>query len=423
MLYYFFRELEKIDFWGTAMWSSVSFRAIAALVLSFICSLILGQYFIKFMRRKGIGETARDAAIDPFGESKKGVPSMGGIIIIVSILVACLLLGRLRNIYLILMLVATVGYALIGFMDDYIKIFRRNKEGLAGRWKLLGQTVMGLIIGLTIYWSPDAVIHENMERQRVGNKVEVVHKSEAVKSTITTIPFFKANNADYSVPFAFLGKYQSLAGWMFFVFVVVFITTALSNGANLNDGMDGMAAGNALFICFALGILAYVSSHIEFASYLNIMYIPGTQELVVYICAMLGALLGFLWYNAYPAQVFMGDTGALAIGGILGAFVCIIHKELLVPLLCFVFFIETLSVFLQTFTFKIGKRFGKRIRLFRAAPIHDAFRRLDSQLDTTSYYVFRGWPKRQKHEAKITLHFWIVTIITAALAILTLKIR
>lgn len=423
MLYYFFRFIEQFGIPGSAIWGYISFRSLLALILGLIISMWFGERFIRFMRRRNIGETARDASIDPFGEKKVGVPSMGGIIIIVAILVPTLLLGRLRNIYTILMIVTTLWFGFIGFLDDYIKIFKKNKEGLAGKWKILGQVIMGLIVGLTLYLSPDAVIRENVERARVGDKVEIVHKSEAVKSTKTTIPFFKNNNFDYADVVGFLGEHKQAVGWVVFVLMVIIVTTAVSNGANLNDGMDGMAAGNSAFICIALGILAYVSSHIEYASYLNIMFVPGSQELVVFICAMVGALIGFLWYNAYPAQVFMGDTGSLTIGGIIAVFAIIIHKELLIPVLCGVFFFESLSVIIQTQVFKFFKRKGKRIRVFKSTPIHDAFRRLDSQLDPTSQYVFRNWPRRAWHESKITVRFWITTILLAALTIITLKIR
>ncbi len=423
MLYYFFRFIEQFGIPGSAIWGYISFRSLLALILGLIISMWFGERFIRFMRRRNIGETARDASIDPFGEKKVGVPSMGGIIIIVAILVPTLLLGRLRNIYTILMIVTTLWFGLIGFLDDYIKIFKKNKEGLAGKWKILGQVIMGLIVGLTLYLSPDAVIRENVERARVGDKVEIVHKSEAVKSTKTTIPFFKNNNFDYADVVGFLGEHKQAVGWVVFVLMVIIVTTAVSNGANLNDGMDGMAAGNSAFICIALGILAYVSSHIEYASYLNIMFVPGSQELVVFICAMVGALIGFLWYNAYPAQVFMGDTGSLTIGGIIAVFAIIIHKELLIPVLCGVFFFESLSVIIQTQVFKFFKRKGKRIRVFKSTPIHDAFRRLDSQLDPTSQYVFRNWPREAWHESKITVRFWITTILLAALTIITLKIR
>ncbi|MDO5074471.1 MAG: phospho-N-acetylmuramoyl-pentapeptide-transferase [Bacteroidales bacterium] len=423
MLYYLFRLLEDFGIPGSGMWSYISFRSILALILGLVISMWFGEHFIKWMRRRNIGETARDVSIDPFGVEKKGVPSMGGIIIIMAILIPVVLLGRLRNIYLLLMIATTLWFGFIGFMDDYIKIVRKNKEGLSAMWKIVGQVTMGLIVGLTLYLSPDAVIRENIEHNRVGDRIEVVHENLPEKSTKTTIPFVKSNNFDYADLVGFMGEHKQTAGWVVFVVMVIIVTTAVSNGANLNDGMDGMAAGNSAFICIALGILAYVSSHIEYASYLNIMFVPGSEELVVFISAMVGALIGFLWYNAYPAQVFMGDTGSLAIGGIIGVLAIIIHKELLVPLLCGVFFFESLSVIIQSQVFKFYKRRGKRVRFFRAAPIHDAFRRLDSQLDPTSTFVLKNWPRHAFHESKITVRFWITTILLAALTIITLKIR
>ena len=423
MLNYLFRFLEQFGVPGSAMWSYISFRSLLALILALVISAWFGEYFIRWMKRHHISETQRDASIDPFGVKKINVPSMGGIIIIVSILVPCLLLGRLRNIYMILMLVSTVWLGMLGFLDDYIKIFRHNKEGLAGRYKIVGQVVLGLAVGLTLYLSPDATIRENIEMQRKGNVTEIVHKSEPVKSTKTTIPFVKSNNLDYADVVSFCGKYKTQAGWILFVIVTIFVITAVSNGANLNDGMDGMAAGNSAIICIALGILAYVSSHIEYASYLNIMYVPGSQELVIFICAMVGALIGFLWYNAYPAQVFMGDTGSLTIGGIIAVLAIIIHKELLLPILCGIFLLESLSVILQVEYFKLGKRRGVRQRIFKRTPIHDNFRVLPEQLDQTCRYVLRNWPRGVWHESKITVRFWITTIILAALTIITLKIR
>lgn len=422
MLYYLFRFLEQFGVPGSAMWSFISFRSLLALIFALVISAWFGEYFIKWMKRHDISETQRDAKIDPFGVQKLHVPSMGGIIIIVAILVPCLLLGRLRNIYMILMLVTTLWLGLLGFLDDYIKIFKKNKDGLAGKYKIAGQVVLGLFVGLTLYLSPDATIRENIEMQRRGNVTEIVHKSEAVKSTKTTIPFVKNNNFDYADLVGFLGKYKTQAGWIVFVFVTIFVITAVSNGSNLNDGMDGMAAGNSAIIFIALGILAYVSSHIEFASYLNIMYVPGSQELVIFTCAAVGALIGFLWYNAYPAQVFMGDTGSLSIGGTIAVLAIIIHKELLVPILCGIFLIESLSVILQVEYFKIGKRKGVVQRIFKRTPIHDNFRVLPEQLDPACKYVWK-WPRGAWHESKITVRFWITTIILAALTIITLKIR
>ena len=423
MLYYLFRFLEQFGIPGSHVWGYISFRALLALILALIISAWFGERFIKFMKRKNISETQRDETIDPFGTAKKGVPTMGGIIIIVSILVPALLFGRMRNIYLILMLITTVWLGFLGFMDDYIKIFRKNKEGLKGKYKIVGQVSIGLIVGLVLWASPDALVRENVEIMHKGQQTQVIHKSEPVKSLKTTIPFVKNHNLDYGKAFGFLGKYKTAAGWVLFVLMTIIVVTAVSNGANLNDGMDGMAAGNSAIIGVALGILAYVSSHLEYAAYLNIMFIPGSQELVVFICAFIGAMIGFLWYNAYPAQVFMGDTGSLTIGGIIGVCAVIIHKELLVPILCGIFLVESLSVMIQTFFFKYYKRKGQRVRIFRATPIHDNFRKLDSQLDPTSRYVFKNWPQRQFNESKITIRFWIVTIILAALTIITLKIR
>jgi phospho-N-acetylmuramoyl-pentapeptide-transferase len=404
------------------MWQYISFRSLLAFMLALCISVVFGEYFIKYMHRRNISETQRDASIDPFGVNKKGVPSMGGLVIILAILVPCLLFGKLRNIYMILMLITTVWLGVLGFLDDYIKVIRKDKEGLHGKFKIVGQVGLGFIVGLTLYLSPEAVIRENVTTIRKGTEV-VVHKSEPVKSTKTTIPFVKNNNLDYTEVMSFCGKYKDAAGWGLVVLITVLVVTAVSNGCNLNDGMDGMAAGNSAIIGVALGILAYVSSHIEYASYLNIMYIPQSQELVVVICAFVGALIGFLWYNVYPAQVFMGDTGSLTIGGIIAVCAIIIHKELLVPILCGVFLVESLSVILQTQYFKWGKRHGRKQRMFKRTPIHDNFRVLPNQLDSESTYLFKSWPKRPAHESKITVRFWIVTILLAALTIITLKIR
>ena len=386
-----------------------------ALILSLLISAWFGEYFIKWMKRRNISETARDPSIDPFGVEKKGVPTMGGIIIIVSILVPVLLLGRMRNIYLLLMIVTTVWLGFLGFMDDYIKIFRKNKEGLKGIYKIVGQVSIGFIVGLTLWLSPDAVVRENVSVERQNQEVVVKHKQEAVKSLQTTIPFIKNHNLNYSKIMAFLGDYKVAAGWVLFVIMTILVVTAVSNGANLNDGMDGMCAGNSAIIGVALLIFSYVSSHIGYASYFDIMYIPGSQELVVFLCAFIGAMIGFLWYNAYPAQVFMGDTGSLTIGGIIGVCAVIIHKELLLPILCGIFFIESLSVIIQTQWFKMQKRKGKRVRVFRATPIHDTFRRLDSQLDATSTYILKGWPHRpvprvEDHHPFLDYHYHISSI-------------
>ena len=425
MLYYFFRLLDQYNIPGSHMWSYISFRALLTMILSLLISAWFGERFIKWMKRKKIFETERDPSIDPFGVEKKGVPTMGGIIIIVSILVPVLLLCRIRNIYIILMVVTTLWLGFLGFLDDYIKIFRRNKDGLKGRYKIVGQVSIGFIVGLTLWLSPDAVVRETANYTYNADNTEVVvkHKKEAVKSLQTTIPFVKNHNLNYSDVMSFLGKNKVAGGWILFVLMTIFVVTAVSNGANLNDGMDGMCAGNSAIIGVALGILAYVSSHIGYASYFDIMYIPHSEELVVFLCAFIGAMVGFLWYNAFPAQVFMGDTGSLTIGGIIGVCAVIIHKELLLPILCGIFFVESLSVIIQTQWFKIQKKKGKRVRVFRATPIHDNFRKLDSQLDATSRYILKGWPHRPFHESKITIRFWITSIILAALTIITLKMR
>ena len=423
MLYYLFRLLDQYDIPGSHMWSYISFRALLTLILSLLISAWFGEHFIKWMKRKKIFETERDPNIDPFGVEKKGVPTMGGIVIIVSILLPVILLGRIRNIYLILMVVTTLWLGFLGFLDDYIKIFRRNKEGLKGKYKIVGQISIGFIVGLTLWLSPDAVVRENINVKMQNQEIVIKHKSKAVKSLQTTIPFIKNHNLNYSSIMSFCGKYKVAAGWMLFVIMTILVVTAVSNGANLNDGMDGMCAGNSAIIGVALGILAYVSSHIGYASYFNIMYIPHSEELVVFLCAFIGAMVGFLWYNAFPAQVFMGDTGSLTIGGIIGVCAIIIHKELLLPILCGIFFVESLSVIIQTQWFKIQKRKGKRVRVFRATPIHDNFRKLDSQLDATSHYILKGWPHRPFHESKITIRFWITSIILAAMTLITLKIR
>ncbi|MBQ9561672.1 MAG: phospho-N-acetylmuramoyl-pentapeptide-transferase [Prevotella sp.] len=425
MLYYLFRFLEQWNIPGSGMWSYISFRSILALVLSLIISVWFGEYFIKWMRANGGTETQRDRSIDPYGTEKRGVPTMGGIIIIVATVVPCLFFGRLRNIYMILMIVTTLWLGLIGFADDYIKM-KVTKDGLKPIYKLIGQAVLGLGIGLTLWLSPDAVIRENVSAQKTVNgqqTIEVVmHKSNPVKSTTTTIPFVKNNNLNYTDTFfSWMGEHKAAGGWIFFVLLTTFLVMAVSNGSNLNDGMDGMCAGNSAIICVALGILAYVSSHIGYSAYFNIMYIPQSEELVIFLSAFIGALIGFLWYNAYPAQVFMGDTGSLAIGGIIAVTCIIIHKELLIPILCFIFLCESISVLLQLRVAKYGNKRGEKLRLFKRAPIHDAFRTGPEQLEGMKVILNR--PRGRWLESKITTRFWIITIGMAALAIITLKIR
>ena len=329
MLYHLSEYLKDLNIPGIGMWSYVSFRSLMAMMFSLIISMWMGKSFITYMKRKRHLEKARDAEIDPFGVKKIGVPSMGGIVIITAIVIPALLLGKLNNVYVILLIATTLWFGLLGFLDDLIKL-RGNKDGLKPRWKLLGQFLMGATIGVTLWLSPDAVVRENVTREI--NQAEVVyHKSEARKSTVTTVPFCKNNNLDYYEAFSFIksGKAKRACGWILFIFVTTFVIMAVTNGSNLNDGMDGMCAGNSAIIGTALGILAYVSGHIQFASYLNVMYIPGSEEIVVFICAFVGSLIGFLWYNAYPAKVFMGDTGSLSIGGIIAVTAVMIHKELL----------------------------------------------------------------------------------------------
>ena len=347
---------------------------------------------------------------------------MGGIIIILATLIPVLLLAKLDNVYTLLLLITTVWMGAIGFVDDYIKTFRRDKEGLKGKYKIVGQIGIGLIVGLVLWMSPDVKMNENIAIARQGQEMVVKHRAKAHKSLKTTIPFVKGHNLSYSNLMSFCGKHKVAAGWILFVIMTILVVTAVSNGANLNDGMDGMCAGNSAIIGVAIGILAYVSSHIQFAAYLNIMYIPQSEELVVFMCAFIGALIGFLWYNAYPAQVFMGDTGSLTIGGIIAVSAIIIHKELLLPILCGIFFVESLSVIIQVYYYKLGKRRGMKQRVFKRTPIHDNFRVTDDQLDPDCKYLLKS-PRSPKHEAKITIRFWIITIILAALTIITLKIR
>lgn len=407
------------------MFTYVTFRAIFAIILSLIISIWFGEYFIKWLKRRQISETQRDESIDPFNTQKKGVPTMGGIIIIVAIIVPCLLIGKIKNVYMILMLVTTVLLGIVGFADDYIKTFKKNKEGLNGWYKVAAQVALGLIVGLTLRFSPDVWMNEKVETKIEDNK-EIVVKTPAVKSTRTTIPFVKDNNLNYADLFDFMGEpYKYWAGWIFFVIMTVFVVTAVSNGSNLNDGMDGMAAGNSSIMGVAIGILAYVSSNVVMADYLNIMFIPGSEEVVVFMCAFVGALIGFLWYNSYPAQIFMGDTGSLTIGGIIAVSAIIIHKELLLPLICGVFLWESLSVILQKFYYKAGKRKGVKQRLWKRTPVHDHYRTslaLVEKNDPGCKVMFKG-SSRLYHESKITFRFWIVSVILAAIAILTLKIR
>ena len=420
MLYYLFDFLDQLDFPGAGMFRYVSFRSAAAVILSLLISTIIGRKIINRLQKLQIGETIRNLGLE--GQmSKKGTPTMGGVIIIISILIPILLFAKLDNIYIILMLITTIWLGTLGFLDDYIKVIKKDKEGLRGKFKIIAQVGLGLIVGLTLYLSPDVVIRENIESRNDQNVIEKVSYIETgVKSTQTTIPFLKNNNLNYESLVSFMGEYAEPAAWILFVIVVIFIVTAVSNGANLTDGLDGLAAGNSAIIGATLGVLAYVSGHIEFASYLNIMFIPGSQELVIFAAAFIGATVGFLWYNAYPAQVFMGDTGSLTLGGIIGVFAVIIHKELLLPILCGVFLIESLSVMIQVFYFKYTKRkYGEGRRIFKMTPLHHHFQKAGNAGIQAKFQQ----PVNPVPESKIVVRFWIIGIILAVLTLATLKMR
>jgi phospho-N-acetylmuramoyl-pentapeptide-transferase len=379
-----------------------------AFLFSLLISLIYGKRIINYLQRKQIGELVRDLGLE--GQyAKKGTPTMGGIIIILAIVIPTLFLARLDNVYILLMLITTIWLGLLGFADDYIKVFKKNKDGLSGKIKIVGQVVLGLIVGLTLYFSDDVVIKEKLMVAPIIQEQVISPESVefiSVKSTKTTIPFFKNNQFDYKYLVEFMGKNAQRWAWIVFVLAVILITTAVSNGANLTDGLDGLATGTSAIIAFTLGFFAYVSGNIIIADYLNIMYIPFTGELVIFASALIGATVGFLWYNAFPAQVFMGDTGSLTLGGIIAVFAIIIRKELLIPILCGIFLVENLSVIMQVSYFKYTKRrFGEGRRIFKMAPLHHHFQK-------------SGYP-----EPKIVLRFWIIGIMLAVLTIVTLKLR
>ena len=419
MLYYLFEYLDKLDFPGAGMFQYVMFRSAMAAVFSLLVGVFAGKKIINKLQQKQIGETIRD--LDLEGQySKRGTPTMGGVIIIISILASILLFGKLENIYIILMMVSTVWLGALGFADDYIKVFRKDKEGLKGKFKIIAQIGLGLIVGLTIIFSPEIVVRENSE-VRVGNIIEdVTFKTEDVKTTGTTIPFLKNNNFDYKRLVGWMGDYADTAVWIVFILVVILIVTAVSNSANLTDGLDGLTSGTSAIIGVALGILAYVSGRVDFASYLNIMYIPGSDELMVFSSAFVGACIGFLWYNAYPAQVFMGDTGSLTLGGIIGVFAVLIHKELLLPILCGVFFVEALSVIAQVTYFKYTrKKYGVGRRIFKMTPLHHHYQKPgDGSIDALIQK-----PYTPITEPKLVTRFWLIGILLAVLAVATLKMR
>ncbi len=419
MLYYLFNYLDQIDLPGAGMFKYVSFRSGLALILSLFISTTIGRRIIDKLQILQIGETVRNLGLE--GQmSKKGTPTMGGIIIIIAILIPVLLCTRLDNIYIILMLITTIWLGAIGFTDDYIKVFKKDKEGLHGRFKIVGQIGLGLIVALILFMSPDVVIRENVGMSKAGMTEEVnVYRDEA-KSTKTTIPFMKNNNFDYAMLVDWADEYKEPAAWLVFVLMVIFVVTAVSNGANLTDGLDGLAAGSSAIIGVALGILAYTSSHVEFASFLNIMFIPGAEELVIFAAAFIGATIGFLWYNAYPAQVFMGDTGSLTLGGIIAVFAIIIRKELLIPILCGIFLVESLSVIIQVSYFKYTKKkYGEGRRIFKMTPLHHHFQKAgNAGIEALLQKPFNVVP-----ESKIVVRFWLIGIILAVITIVTLKMR
>lgn len=417
MLYYFFIWLhESFDFPGAGVFQYISFRAAIALITSLFISMIIGKRLIGFLKKKQVGESIRDLGLQG-QQQKQGTPTMGGLIILAAILTPTLLFAKLHNIYIILILISTFWLGIIGFLDDYIKVFKKDKKGLAGKFKVMGQVGLGLIVGMTMYFSNDVVIREKTSRQAYVPSAEIfsvegnaerakMYTKVPVKSTKTTIPFLKNNEFDYSVLVSWMGTGYKKLTFLIFIPIIIFIIIAVSNGANLTDGLDGLATGSSAIIGLTLGVLAYVSGNIVFANYLNIMYIPNTGELAIYISAFVGACIGFLWYNSYPAQVFMGDTGSLALGGIIAVFAVLIRKEILIPIFCGVFLIENLSVVLQVAFFKYTKRrYGTGKRIFLMSPLHH-------------HYQLKGY-----HESKIVLRFFIIGIMLAVLTIVTLKLR
>ncbi len=421
MFYYLFHYLDQLNFPGAGVFQYISFRAALALLSSLVISMVFGKRIINYIRKKQIGETIRELGLEGQNE-KAGTPTMGGLIILAAIIIPTLLFAKIHNVYIVLMLISTVWLGCIGFLDDYIKVFKKNKEGLQGRFKVVGQIGIGLLVGSVFYFHPDVVIKERVtaNQQAAYSFDEAIsttknltlpkYASTPTKTIKTTIPFVKNNEFDYAQVLSFMGDNAQKYGWLIFIPIVILIVTAVSNGANITDGIDGLAAGTSAIIGTTLGILAYVSGNTVFADYLNIMYIPNTGELVVFMAAFVGACVGFLWYNAYPAQVFMGDTGSLAIGGIIAVFAIAIRKELLIPILCGIFLVENVSVILQVYYFKYQKKkhgleYAKANRLFKMAPLHH-------------HYQKSGF-----HESKIVMRFFIIGIMLAALTIVTLKLR
>ncbi|WP_298879357.1 phospho-N-acetylmuramoyl-pentapeptide-transferase [uncultured Polaribacter sp.] len=408
MLYYLFEYLEsQFSFPGASVFQFITFRAAAAFILSLLISSIYGKRIINFLRKQQVGETVRDLGLEG-QKQKSGTPTMGGVIIILATLIPALLLAKLDNIYIILLIITTVWMGLIGFIDDYIKVFKKDKGGLKGKFKVLGQVGLGVIVGSMLYFNDGVTIKEQLpkDQQIVNKEGRKIVFGEAHKSTKTTVPFFKDNELDYSKTLSFLGEGYEKYGWIVFILITVFIVTGISNGANLTDGIDGLAAGSSAIIVVTLAVFAWVSGNIIFADYLDVMYIPNSGEMTVFILAFAGALIGFLWYNTYPAQVFMGDTGSLTIGGIIAVIAIAIRKELLLPILAGIFVVENLSVIMQVSWFKYTKKkFGEGRRIFKMSPLHHHYQKL-------SY-----------HESKIVVRFWIVGILLAVFAIVTLKLR
>ena len=420
MLYYLFNYLSEFDIPGARLMSYITFRSGVALMLSLFIATVIGRKIIDRLQLMQVGEIVRNLGLE--GQmSKKGTPTMGGVIIIIAILIPCLLVGVLHNIYMILMIVATLWLGTLGFADDYIKVAHHDKDGLKGKFKIVGQVGLGLIVGLTMYLSPAIVMHENVEvENRTNHEVTVLHKSEPVKAPQTTIRFVKNNNFDCTSLTRWMGEHAATGGWIVFILVTIFVVAAVSNGANLTDGLDGLATGTSAIIGVALAIMCYLGSHVVYSSYLNIMYIPGSEELVVFAAAFIGALIGFLWYNSYPAQVFMGDTGSLTIGGIIAVFAILIRKELLIPILCAIFLVENLSVMMQVGYFKYTKRrTGTGRRIFKMTPLHHHFQvQGNSGVDARIQRPLWAIP-----ESKIVMRFFIVAIFLGAITFVTLKIR
>lgn len=420
MLYYLSEQYTLFGTTVARLMDYLTVRSAIALLLSLFIALAFGERIIAMLQKRQVGEIVRNLGIE--GQmNKTGTPTMGGVIIIVAILIPALLIGNLTNVYMLLMVVTTVWLGLMGGLDDYLKLHRHNKDGMKGIFKIIGQVGLGLIVGLTMLCSPDVVIRENIETETVaGQEVVVTYQPENVKETATTLPFVKNHNFNYNMLTRWMGSYAVAGGWVVFILVTIFVVAATSNGANLTDGLDGLCTGTSAIIGVALAIMAYLGGNIVYASYLNIMYVPESGELVVFMAAFIGALIGFLWYNAYPAQVFMGDTGSLTLGGIIAVCAILIHKELLIPILCAIFFIEDLSVMLQVAYFKVTKRrTGEGKRIFKMTPLHHHFQKQGN----TGIEAILQKPIRAIPESKIVVRFWIVGIFLAAITFATLKIR